>query len=57
MYGNSIDSGHLTFPPGFVLGAATAAYQIEGRKGGRTRAVHLGHLQPHPGEDRPRCDW
>ena len=38
------------FPAGFLWGAATAAYQIEGAVGrGRPRTVHLGHLQPHAG--------
>ena len=30
MYRNEIDRGHLIFPKEFTLGAATAAYQIEG---------------------------
>ena len=35
--------------PGFLWGAATAAYQIEGAVGrGRPQPVDLGHLQPHP---------
>ena len=33
------------FPPGFVLGAATSAYQVEGRPGGRQGRVHLGHVR------------
>ena len=41
------------FPPGFLWGAATAAYQIEGAvaEGGRT-PVDLGHLRAHPGPGR-----
>ncbi|MET7896595.1 GH1 family beta-glucosidase [Streptomyces mirabilis] len=41
MYRDSIDRGHLTFPPDFILGAATAAYQIEGsaREGGRGPSI------------------
>ena len=38
-----------TFGAGFVRGAATAAYQIEGRWPRTAGAVDLGHLQPHPG--------
>ena len=34
-------AGRLTFPPGFLWGAATAAYQIEGSVGddGRTPSI------------------
>lgn len=41
MYRDSIDRGHLAFPPDFILGAATAAYQIEGgaREGGRGPSI------------------
>ncbi|GAA0295019.1 MULTISPECIES: GH1 family beta-glucosidase [Streptomyces] len=41
MYRDSIDRGHLAFPPDFILGAATAAYQIEGgaREGGRGSSI------------------
>ena len=36
----------LAFPPDFVWGAATAAYQVEGAASdGRTHAVDLGHLR------------
>ena len=33
------------FPAGFVWGAATAAFQVEGAPRGRARAVDLGHLR------------
>ncbi|MGW0838870.1 GH1 family beta-glucosidase [Streptomyces sp. NPDC002787] len=41
MYRDSIDRGRLAFPPDFILGAATAAYQIEGgaREGGRGPSI------------------
>ena len=36
------------FPRGFLFGAATASYQIEGAvTRGRARRVDLGPLQPH----------
>ena len=48
----------LAFPPDFVWGAATAAYQVEGAASdGRTHAVDLGHLRGRPGphpQRRPR---
>ena len=41
MYEGFVQSGHLTFPPDFILGAATAAYQIEGgaTEGGRGPSI------------------
>ncbi|WP_436777581.1 GH1 family beta-glucosidase [Yinghuangia sp. YIM S09857] len=41
MYRDLIARGHLAFPPDFVLGAATAAYQIEGgaNEGGRGASI------------------
>jgi beta-glucosidase len=39
--GVRLDPGPLTFPPGFLWGAATAAYQVEGaaHEGGRTDSI------------------
>ena len=38
-----------TFPDGFLWGAATASYQIEGaRRRGRSHALHLGHASRTP---------
>jgi beta-glucosidase len=41
MYEGFVQSGHLTFPSDFILGAATAAYQIEGgaTEGGRGPSI------------------
>ncbi|ELP69523.1 GH1 family beta-glucosidase [Streptomyces turgidiscabies] len=41
MYRDTTVRGHLTFPPDFILGAATAAYQIEGgtKEGGRGPSI------------------
>ena len=41
MYENYLQEGHLSFPPAFILGAATAAYQIEGgaNEGGRGASI------------------
>lgn len=41
MYDDQLQDGTLSFPPGFVLGAATAAYQIEGgaAEGGRAPSI------------------
>lgn len=41
MYRHLIAPGHLAFPPDFVLGTATAAYQIEGgaHEGGRGPSI------------------
>ncbi|MFB7894576.1 GH1 family beta-glucosidase [Microbacterium sp. NPDC056044] len=41
MYDRLLQSGELTFPSSFTLGAATAAYQIEGgvREGGRGPSI------------------
>ena len=48
-------AARLSFPPGFLFGAATAAYQIEGAvdEDGRG-AVDLGHLLPHARARRRR---
>ena len=44
----------MPFPPDFLWGTATAAYQVEGAvERGRPRRVHLGPLQPHAGERSP----
>ena len=39
--GIALQRGALTFPPGFLWGAATAAYQVEGaaHRGGRTDSI------------------
>ena len=43
-------AARATLPPGFRLGAATAAYQVEGGDArGRARRVDLGRVLPHPG--------
>jgi beta-glucosidase len=41
MYDDLIEAGELAFPPSFMLGAATAAYQIEGgaQEGGRGPSI------------------
>lgn len=41
MYDRLLQGGELTFPPSFTLGAATAAYQIEGgaKEGGRGPSI------------------
>ena len=41
MYHGLLDSGHIDLPPSFILGAATAAYQIEGgaTEGGRGPSI------------------
>lgn len=41
MYDGVIGSAHAEFPPGFILGASTAAYQIEGAatEGGRGPSI------------------
>ncbi len=42
-------------PDGFVWGAATASYQIEGAaRDGRPRREHLGSIRPHAGPHRRR---
>ena len=48
--------GRSPFPPGFVWGAATASYQIEGAVGaGRPRRVDLGPLLRDPREGLERA--
>jgi len=41
MYNGLLDAGHIDLPPSFILGAATAAYQIEGgaTEGGRGPSI------------------
>ena len=45
----------LAFPKGFLWGAATASYQIEGAwQRGRQGRVDLGPLRAHAGQDQER---
>ena len=51
MYSDSTARGHLTFPPDFILGAATAAYQIEGGAGEGGRGPSIWDTFSHtPGK-------
>jgi len=55
-------SGDLTFPPGFIWGTATAAYQIEGGASRTEKGSRSGTGLPAPGkiadgkEGRVACD-